>query len=221
MTGQTFSLLMQLGPKRDETRTIDGAEFVLGREPGSDWVIDDVEVSRKHARLIFQNDGYAIEDLGSTNGSYVNGQRIRSIVALEPGVTIRLGENVLLFYDAVMDKSAAEASSDDNKETAEIAPQVELIERVEPEAVASASAEVVEEKSEPSDPMVSTETPEIAELPEIQRRSVTEIPFYRKPFVIWIAAIGLLGVVALGAFLWYVDANFLWCDVFGGLIAGC
>jgi hypothetical protein len=221
MSDQIFSLLMQLGPSRDETRTIDAAEFVLGREPGSDWVIDDVEVSRKHARLIFQNDGYAIEDLGSTNGSYVNGQRIRSIVALEPGVTIRLGENVLLFYDAVMDKSAVEVSKDDNKATAEIVPQVELIESVEAEPVASSAVEAVEEKPEPVAPLEPQETPEISEMPVVREKAVAAMPFYRNSVVIWIAAIGLLGVIALGAFLWYVDANFLWCDVFGGLIAGC
>jgi hypothetical protein len=58
-------------------------------------------------------------------------------------------------------------------------------------------------------------------MPIAGETSVADIPFYRKPIVIWAAAISLLGVVALGAFLWYVDANFLWCDVFGGLIAGC
>jgi pSer/pThr/pTyr-binding forkhead associated (FHA) protein len=71
------------------------AEFaVLGRHPSSDLPFDaerDLEVSARHAAVFRQGGGYVIRDLGSTNGTWVNGQRVRSDAALEPGDRIQLG----------------------------------------------------------------------------------------------------------------------------------
>ena len=50
--------------------------LTIGRAPGNDYVVDDLLVSRNHARLIPTADGYLVEDLGSSNGTYVNGKRI-------------------------------------------------------------------------------------------------------------------------------------------------
>lgn len=217
MAANKFSLLMQLGPSRGETRDISGEEFTLGRDPSSDWTIEEVEVSRSHARLLLQNDNYAIEDLGSTNGTFVNGQRIRSLMPLEPGATIRLGENVLLFYDLADEESTVEQAQDQatagqSKMEApkQALPQVESAESAEQ---AQASQPPVEAQNPFSENPVHVSTQE-----EI---SYAEMPFYRRPVVMVVVALFVLGLLALSAFLWYVDVNFLWCDVFGSLIANC
>ena len=44
----------------------------IGREAGNDIVLEDPQVSRHHARLTLQGGGYVVEDLGSTNGSFIN-----------------------------------------------------------------------------------------------------------------------------------------------------
>lgn len=65
----------------------------IGRGADCDVVIARDEVSRAHALLVHDRDGWTIEDLGSRNGTFVNEQRIER-TALREGDTIRLGENV-------------------------------------------------------------------------------------------------------------------------------
>src|SRR3954454_1010589 len=66
----------------------------LGRE-GCDVVLHDPEVSRRHAALRESASGLAIEDLGSTNGTFVNEVRVTGVVALNDGDKLRLGDTVL------------------------------------------------------------------------------------------------------------------------------
>src|SRR5438874_1367192 len=72
------------------TRTI-----VIGRDPGADVVIADSDVSLKHASLMLVDGGIAVEDLGSTNGTFVNDQRVNESHKLQAGDRIRLGTTVL------------------------------------------------------------------------------------------------------------------------------
>lgn len=63
----------------------------IGRSPGSDIVIVDDFISSRHARVIPAGEGMLLEDLGSTNGTLVNGQRITAPVRLDAGDEIDLG----------------------------------------------------------------------------------------------------------------------------------
>jgi pSer/pThr/pTyr-binding forkhead associated (FHA) protein len=67
------------------------AMLVLGRQ-AADLPIDDPEVSRRHAALRPADDGLEIEDLGSLNGTWVNGTRIQGAVRLEAGDRVQLGD---------------------------------------------------------------------------------------------------------------------------------
>ena len=71
-------------------------EFTIGRLPGCDLVVDDAGASRRHAQLRRSDEGYVIADLGSTNGTLVNGRAI-SEQMLEDGDTITIGETDLGF----------------------------------------------------------------------------------------------------------------------------
>lgn len=53
-----------------------GRPLVIGRQPDADLVLPDEAVSRRHARLAFEGDELVVEDLGSTNGTYLNGARV-------------------------------------------------------------------------------------------------------------------------------------------------
>src|SRR4051794_41606089 len=68
-------------------------DAVIGRE-GTDIVLQDPEVSRRHAAIRVQGEDVAIEDLGSTNGTFVNDQRIEGTRALRDGDTVRFGNTV-------------------------------------------------------------------------------------------------------------------------------
>ncbi|MEX0585139.1 MAG: FHA domain-containing protein, partial [Pirellulales bacterium] len=67
-----------------------GQMVVLGRDPECDQVLDYPMVSWRHARMLRTADGFFVEDLGSTNGTYVNGQRISGRVPLRAGDVIAL-----------------------------------------------------------------------------------------------------------------------------------
>lgn len=69
---------------------------VIGRGDQADLRLPDVGISRRHARLDFDGAQVVLTDLGSTNGSMVNGQRV-SAVALNPGDMIQIGTTTLTF----------------------------------------------------------------------------------------------------------------------------
>ncbi len=77
------------GASAGTIRTIDRA-IVIGRE-GADLTLDDPEMSRRHTVVRPTGDGVEVEDLGSTNGTFVNDARIAGVVAVDVGATIRLG----------------------------------------------------------------------------------------------------------------------------------
>jgi predicted component of type VI protein secretion system len=70
------------------------AELVLGREDAG-LTIEDEEISRRHAVVRPGDGGLEIEDLGSTNGTYVNGSRIQGPTRLGGGDTVKLGRSLL------------------------------------------------------------------------------------------------------------------------------
>lgn len=63
---------------------------IIGRREDCDLRIPLGDVSRKHCRMIREADSFRMEDLGSSNGTYVNGQRIQEAI-LQPGDTVRVG----------------------------------------------------------------------------------------------------------------------------------
>lgn len=83
------------------------APSVLGRSSDSDLIVDDAGVSRSHARLTKNAETWTFEDLGSTNGSFVGGRRVRGATELRPGDRIQLGPNVV-FRFSITDESEAE-----------------------------------------------------------------------------------------------------------------
>jgi DNA-binding winged helix-turn-helix (wHTH) protein len=73
-------------------------ENVLGRDPTCTPIIDELDVSRYHARITVSGDTATIEDLGSKNGTFVAGVKITGPAPLAPGSEIRLGETPLTFH---------------------------------------------------------------------------------------------------------------------------
>lgn len=72
-------------------------EHVIGRDPASDIHLDATGVSRRHARILVLAEDAVIEDLGSKNGTSVNGETITASVTLKDGDEIRLGPAVVLY----------------------------------------------------------------------------------------------------------------------------
>jgi hypothetical protein len=89
------NLVIREGEGAGSEFPLDG-ELVLGRERGSaDLVIDDPGISRRHAAVRALGGAITVEDLGSSNGTYVNGERISEEVELADGDEIQVGGAVL------------------------------------------------------------------------------------------------------------------------------
>jgi pSer/pThr/pTyr-binding forkhead associated (FHA) protein len=95
----SYQLNMKIGPTPGKLIPLGKAEVLIGRELSNDIVISDADVSRKHARMVQQADSYLLEDLGSTNGTFVNGLRLTAPQLLKPGDRVRLGETVELAFE--------------------------------------------------------------------------------------------------------------------------
>jgi predicted component of type VI protein secretion system len=97
---KTYKLILQTGLNAGTEYLLDKDELFLGRDVNNDIVINDPEVSRRHARLIRQGEDYVYEDLGSTNGSFIQGQRLVSPTILKHGTMLTIGERVMISYSA-------------------------------------------------------------------------------------------------------------------------
>lgn len=80
------------------TYDLSAEEVVIGRNPTTDITLLDEGISREHALVLYDEDvpGYVIEDLASTNGTKVNGKRIRS-APLSEGDEIQIGQTLFRF----------------------------------------------------------------------------------------------------------------------------
>ncbi len=87
------ALIVKHGPNAGQRYEIDG-ELVVGRQDAG-LTIEDSEMSRKHAVIRPREDALEIEDLGSLNGTFVNGGRVDGTAALEVGDTVQLGNTVM------------------------------------------------------------------------------------------------------------------------------
>jgi len=91
-------LVVRRGPNPNQTFDLIQEKIIIGRSSGNEIAITDPEISRKHAQLIRQDAGYALEDLGSTNGSFINDRRVVGLTPLHHGDVIDLGEAISLVY---------------------------------------------------------------------------------------------------------------------------
>jgi pSer/pThr/pTyr-binding forkhead associated (FHA) protein len=181
-----FQFVMRAGPTVGRTFPLELPEITIGRDISNQIPINDAEVSRKHVRLTLKNNGYVIEDLGSTNGTFINGQRISSAIQLKAGDLVAFGENVVLMFEGSFDPDATVLSSKSTKgvlETVQAAAPV-----VVPALVYSGQV--------PASPVHEPTQPK------------------KKSKVVWIIVIVLivLCICAVSAFLYFAPKTF-WCNL--------
>ncbi|MCB0307823.1 MAG: sigma 54-interacting transcriptional regulator [Bdellovibrionales bacterium] len=90
-------LLAISGPYAGTVFTLDDGSMVAGREPGAEILLNDTQVSRKHAEFVTAEGETKIVDLNSTNGTFVNGDRVALDCVLAEGDEIQLGVSVFRF----------------------------------------------------------------------------------------------------------------------------
>jgi FHA domain-containing protein len=191
-----FQLIMRSGPTPGAAFTLEGDQIDVGRDSTNEIVINDAEISRRHARLTFQGGKYVLEDLGSTNGTFVNGQRLAGPRVLKAGEVVSFGEQIVVIFEAIM--------------TADVGATV-----VSPRAAAvpAASRPVMHPPPPPAE-YVGSVPASPAPMPgtiNIRRPN---------PVLIFVGVGVFLFLCMCVAFFWWVDANFLWCTFFP-FLGGC
>jgi predicted component of type VI protein secretion system len=188
MSPPTSRLIVRMGPNPGMIFDLTKEITTLGRDVANDIVLGDPEVSRQHSRLTRTPGGYVLEDLGSTNGTFVNGDRLTSPRVLNPGDLIGLSEKVTLTFEMASPETAETMLS-------------------QPSDTARA-ATVLESTPEPQEtPSPPPPTPMASPMPSQFADEVEEVPRWRSPWVI--AGCGcLVVVVVLGIILVYMDANY-------------
>jgi hypothetical protein len=87
------------GPMRGARFRLRAGALVVGRAPTADIVVDDPHLSRQHAAVRLTGDVVTLNDLGSTNGTWLNDRRISDVEPLTDGDVIRVGRTELRFFD--------------------------------------------------------------------------------------------------------------------------
>ena len=102
-----YRLIVRTGPVPGTVFDLTKEVTMLGRDVTNDVPLGDAEISRQHSRLTRTPGGMVLEDLGSTNGTFVNGDRLSSPRVLRSGDLLGLGENVTLTFEATGAEAAA------------------------------------------------------------------------------------------------------------------
>lgn len=90
-------LVVQRGPGAGSRFLLDTDLHTVGRHPESDILLDDITVSRRHVEFRRDEDSFRVHDVGSLNGTYLNGDRVDD-VRLQSGDEVRIGKFRLIFF---------------------------------------------------------------------------------------------------------------------------
>ena len=74
--GNSYKFIVKEGPNPGQEFELAQNEVTIGRDVNSDWTIDFTAVSRTHAKVTKSGSSYLLEDLGSSNGTFVNGKKL-------------------------------------------------------------------------------------------------------------------------------------------------
>ena len=101
MFGAMARLLIIESADGEQRIPLSSPVYVIGRGLDCEVRLADQSLSRRHARVLVQESGCSIEDLGSSNGTFVNGERLSGEVALAAGDIVHFGEVSAVFTEEV------------------------------------------------------------------------------------------------------------------------
>jgi pSer/pThr/pTyr-binding forkhead associated (FHA) protein len=93
--GDPRVLVVTQGSQTGQSAALADGVIMIGRGADCQIILDDDYVSTRHARVVSGENGVYVEDMGSTNGSYVNGQRITAPTTITMSDTVRIGKTIL------------------------------------------------------------------------------------------------------------------------------
>ncbi|BAJ63437.1 FHA domain-containing protein [Anaerolinea thermophila] len=202
-----YQLIMRSGPQAGGVFPLTKTEISLGRDLTNDLVVSDPEVSRHHARLYLQGNTYVLEDLGSTNGTFVNGIRLTGPYPLRPGESISLGERVVFLYEVVDEDATVVTPASRIPAGGELYPQVGVSPSVgkAQSSVPSRPRYTAPLGSTPVAPVEYAVEPTSIEEPGLHQQNKTT-----RVLLISLAVVFVLACLCIGVLLWNAPKEF-WC----------
>ena len=91
------------GPQTGNNFELDTPEVTLGRDPANTIFLNDMTVSRSHAKILINRNGALIEDLGSLNGTWVDGAIVNS-APLHDGSSVQIGTFTLIYHESTVER---------------------------------------------------------------------------------------------------------------------
>ena len=95
--GPQALLIVKQGPQIGIQFPLAAESYVIGREASCDIIIQDAEVSRRHSQISWAENLFVVQDLASTNGTFLNGIQIATATPLKNGDNIGVGQTTLIF----------------------------------------------------------------------------------------------------------------------------
>lgn len=194
MPEQKPLIVMRSGPIPGSSFYLEKSEVTLGRDLANDIPVPDQEISRRHARFLIRPDGVYIEDLGSTNGTFLNGIRLNSPQRLTNGDLITLAEATVIQFEWPDQQKIPTYSA---------YPSAEAM--VDPTPAAPRAAYQPTQKPIPQQPLADEPTPEAA----------PRKPWYTNFFILLLIVIILVMLIVL-----FMPTSW-WCFFSANGIPGC
>jgi len=96
--GRVRAMLIAHAPDGQHTYRLHD-NFTIGRAPDNDVVLVDTFASQHHGKILATGDGYVLQDLDSTNGTFLDGARVGELMTLRDGATITIGKESLIYQE--------------------------------------------------------------------------------------------------------------------------
>ncbi len=212
MTDQSYQLKMRSGPTPGKVFSLEQEEVRLGRDLASDIAINDPEVSRHHARFFMQDETIFIEDLGSTNGTFLNGTRISNPQQLRQGDVITFGEKIVMVFEKVIyDRDATVVSSQAPRTVQQQYREAHPVQepyQPEPEPVAYQQAQPL--------PRIPGERTPQPQRPSRVAKKKDGLP----PWLIILIVAIVVVICVIAVTLWFMPASW-WCAITFDSLEGC
>jgi predicted component of type VI protein secretion system len=226
MAAPQYQLSMRSGPEPGKVFPLNQDEVRLGRDLGNDIAISDPEISRHHARLLLRDESVFLEDLGSTNGTFLNSERITNPQQLRVGDVITFGDKIVMDFEKVPVEQEPTLVADYDI----VAPEARSLEpesvQLEPDVI---SYPIEEQEVAPE--VEAEAVPEIIPEPELEYRAAAskgprvspQVKEKKDGLPTWVIVL-IIAIVVLACViavtLYFMPASW-WCAITFDMLQGC
>jgi pSer/pThr/pTyr-binding forkhead associated (FHA) protein len=192
-------LIVKAGDEINKSFDLNKDKNFIGRDPKSDIVLDDIEISRNHVSIIRKGETFQIEDQNSTNGTFLNGRRLKKQSLIKNGDLISLGENYVLefIYEKIDEiHESSRSGKPDQSEEIRIEEEASTVEKPVKERFLKKKSKVKKQKKEPVKKKTSDQ----------KKPTWVIILFIALAFLVVFCVIPLI----------VIEASNQWCNLFAG-----